>query len=75
MPCMGTSVQTHTAMPVETPCPALVLPFVTGGCHQLTQWPAALQEVEFWGRLVRWQLFFHRCNGMGEEKKALWLPQ
>lgn len=74
MPCMGTSVQAHTATPVETSCPAPVLPFVTRGCHQLALWPTALQDAEFWGHLLRWQLFFHRWNGMGEEKKALWLP-
>lgn len=63
MPGTGTSVQTNTTTAIKTSCPASALRFVTRGCHQLTSWPAALQDAELWGCLVRWQLFFHRRKG------------
>jgi len=53
MPSTDISVQTNTMAAIQTPCPAPALRFVTVGCHQLTAWPAALQDVELWGRVVR----------------------
>lgn len=75
VPGAGTSVQTNTTAAIEASCPASALCFVTRGCHQLEWWPTALQDAELWGCVVRWQLFFHGHDGVGEERQALQLPQ